>query len=100
MLRVECATVGLFFFKRKTAYEVRISAWSSDVCSSDLVLMPIEVVQDGDQLTGEDGIAHGEIRHAGNPQCIMHHVQQRLGGVAHQGELGRASWRERVCQDV
>src|SRR3546814_1645091 len=28
--------VFIFFFKQKTAYEVRISAWSSDVCSSDL----------------------------------------------------------------
>src|SRR3546814_11669476 len=27
-----------FFFKQKTAYEMRISDWSSDVCSSDLVL--------------------------------------------------------------
>src|SRR3546814_20134145 len=27
----------LFFFKQKTAYEMRISDWSSDVCSSDLV---------------------------------------------------------------
>src|SRR3546814_2739032 len=28
--------VFVFFFKQKTAYEVRISDWSSDVCSSDL----------------------------------------------------------------
>src|SRR3546814_6347311 len=28
---------GIFFFKQKTAYEMRISDWSSDVCSSDLV---------------------------------------------------------------
>src|SRR3546814_8495418 len=28
---------GFFFFKQKTAYEMRISDWSSDVCSSDLV---------------------------------------------------------------
>src|SRR3546814_8332516 len=28
--------VEIFFFKQKTAYEVRISDWSSDVCSSDL----------------------------------------------------------------
>src|SRR3546814_3884809 len=28
--------VMCFFFKQKTAYEVRISDWSSDVCSSDL----------------------------------------------------------------
>src|SRR3546814_14893747 len=29
----------IFFFKQKTAYEMRISDWSSDVCSSDLALM-------------------------------------------------------------
>src|SRR3546814_6146437 len=28
-----------FFFKQKTAYEMRISDWSSDVCSSDLVYL-------------------------------------------------------------
>src|SRR3546814_6608210 len=28
---------GFFFFKQKTAYEMRISDWSSDVCSSDLL---------------------------------------------------------------
>src|SRR3546814_8964076 len=28
--------ITFFFFKQKTAYEVRISDWSSDVCSSDL----------------------------------------------------------------
>src|SRR3546814_19191649 len=28
----------LFFFKQKTAYEMRISDWSSDVCSSDLAV--------------------------------------------------------------
>src|SRR3546814_4770574 len=39
-----------FFFKQKTAYEMRISDWSSDVCSSDLI---------GEALTrylAEDGI--------------------------------------------
>src|SRR3546814_3714582 len=29
-----------FFFKQKTAYEMRISDWSSDVCSSDLATDP------------------------------------------------------------
>src|SRR3546814_2003432 len=28
--------MSVFFFKQKTAYEMRISDWSSDVCSSDL----------------------------------------------------------------
>src|SRR3546814_4779229 len=37
-----CVVVGgcvwfFFFFKQKTAYEMRISDWSSDVCSSDLI---------------------------------------------------------------
>src|SRR3546814_15155120 len=32
--------VYVFFFKQKTAYEMRISDWSSDVCSSDLVEPP------------------------------------------------------------
>src|SRR3546814_16760568 len=29
--------LSFFFFKQKTAYEMRISDWSSDVCSSDLI---------------------------------------------------------------
>src|SRR3546814_9404698 len=33
---IECVCSGVFFFKQKTAYEMRISDWSSDVCSSDL----------------------------------------------------------------
>src|SRR3546814_8181641 len=31
-----CLSVFFFFFKQKPAYEMRISDWSSDVCSSDL----------------------------------------------------------------
>src|SRR3546814_6234155 len=31
-----CVVLVFFFFKQKTAYEIRISDWSSDVCSSDL----------------------------------------------------------------
>src|SRR3546814_9516200 len=31
-----CVCLVFFFFKQKTAYEMRISDWSSDVCSSDL----------------------------------------------------------------
>src|SRR3546814_4262175 len=34
----EYVLVLFFFFKQKTAYEMRISDWSSDVCSSDLQL--------------------------------------------------------------
>src|SRR3546814_13545660 len=31
--------ISFFFFKQKTAYEMRISDWSSDVCSSDLAAL-------------------------------------------------------------
>src|SRR3546814_6020849 len=44
-----CVSITLFFFvfKQKTAYEMRISDWSSDVCSSDLgefrvILAPVD----------------------------------------------------------
>src|SRR3546814_7957844 len=36
LLSLLCFWFMLFFFKQKTAYELRISDWSSDVCSSDL----------------------------------------------------------------
>src|SRR3546814_8356519 len=37
MRRSVLSLMVFFFFKQKTAYEMRISDWSSDVCSSDLV---------------------------------------------------------------
>src|SRR3546814_4618088 len=37
MLCLSFSGMGVFFFKQKTAYEMRISDWSSDVCSSDLI---------------------------------------------------------------
>src|SRR3546814_6367686 len=48
--------VFCFFFKQKTAYEMRISDWSSDVCSSDLVV-EVGIVghrcgEGGDQVAG------------------------------------------------
>src|SRR3546814_5977670 len=68
-----------FFFKQKTAYEMRISDWSSDVCSSDLARWldnpllhqpagelrhPLHLVGDGAQLFVEDDLVQlaGEIR--------------------------------------
>src|SRR3546814_2814687 len=43
-----------FFFKQKTAYEMRISDWSSDVCSSDL-----EASGEASTVTGKNGFASG-----------------------------------------
>src|SRR3546814_5712509 len=36
MVHVGCVSGFFFFFKQKTAYDMRISDWSSDVCSSNL----------------------------------------------------------------
>src|SRR3546814_3868506 len=43
-----------FFFKQTTAYEMRISDWSSDVCSSDLLVLLTLWTEDG-QSVGEIG---------------------------------------------
>src|SRR3546814_9168373 len=53
----------LFFFKQKTAYEMRISDWSSDVCSSDLAgnaeagVEALKIEVDGDLIIREHGAA-------------------------------------------
>src|SRR3546814_18564149 len=49
--------MSFFFFKQKTAYEMRISDWSSGVCSSDLGI--------GDPADGFDGCDHDGILDAG-----------------------------------
>src|SRR3546814_10875449 len=54
--------VYFFFFKRKTAYEMRISDWSSDVCSSDLshVTVPqIGAMYKGDRSRKETLVEFG-----------------------------------------
>src|SRR3546814_16904629 len=59
--------VVFFFFKQKTAYEMRISDWSSDVCSSDLCPVAIQVILEcldtavalpriGAQAAGDDDV--------------------------------------------
>ena len=47
----------LFFFKQKTAYEIVVSVWSSDVCSSDLLLTQQEI-QAGVDLVNSENTQH------------------------------------------
>src|SRR3546814_1316376 len=46
-----------FFFKQKTAYEMRISDWSSDVCSSDLSLEPAMIYANAVDIKTLDAFA-------------------------------------------
>src|SRR3546814_2801171 len=58
----------VLFYKQKTAYDGRISDWSSDVCSSDLLVVVLQGL--GQQglldLEVEDGNALGEARSIGD----------------------------------
>src|SRR3546814_2944702 len=74
----------IFFFKLKTAYELRISDWSSDVCSSDLHddLPAIEYGPVQHHRVGKD---MEERQHAQHP--VFHHIARikhihlpRIGG--------------------
>src|SRR3546814_9140758 len=98
MLYLWCCFEGVmgecffFFFKQKTAYEVRISDWSSDVCSSDL----LDALARAKRGEGFDVLAISIDRSG------MGAVRRFLddNGIETLEEIGRASCRERVCQYV
>src|SRR3546814_6179443 len=59
-----------FFFKQKTAYEMRISDWSSDVCSSDLL---DQVARRRDIFAGKaGGLDEVRLAHAQGACFIVH----------------------------
>src|SRR3546814_10453902 len=93
------------FFKHKTAYEMRISDWSSDVCSSDL---PIGYKRNGWRGEESANVAHAFFAQFLNPLLrifdgllSLRRFSLALGyaGIPF-GQIGRASCRERVCQYV
>src|SRR3546814_1549794 len=96
-----------FFFKQKTAYEMRISDWSSDVCSSDLsssavtaVLLMQAVVAQQFSFSAYD--VYGTASPASTP-VTRSWSTATLPFTTTNGmpsEIGRASGRERVCQYV
>src|SRR3546814_7783391 len=59
-----CFYLVFFFFKQKTAYEMRISDWSSDVCSSDLKTLSFNAQQRGSHLSGVDSTSCAHIADA------------------------------------
>src|SRR3546814_8098028 len=87
---VSCCWLKLclvFFFKQKTAYEMRISDWSSDVCSSDL----------GEPLCGRLHPDKQALLYGPRVDGVQSTALLPLDDV---GQIGRASCRERVCQYV
>src|SRR3546814_10621321 len=90
------ALVMLFFFvffKQKTAYEMRISDWSSDVCSSDLIGQPVH-----ERLVAEV-IVPAPV-HTVRLKWIQAIRYENSCPPALLQQIGRASCRERVCQYV
>src|SRR3546814_9320517 len=88
---IRCCIV-FFFCKQKTAYEMRISDWSSDVCSSDL-------------LAASRALAayarDGRTIHVRKPSSRDTDWNDELTAwLRRKAEIGRASCRERVCQYV
>src|SRR3546814_7592510 len=93
-----------FFFKQKTAYEMRISDWSSDVCSSDL-LAALRVEVHAPDVLREPRRGQDERDFPGSFRCGL--MSFRLEDLLHsraaacvRREIGRASCRERVCPYV
>src|SRR3546814_2301616 len=114
-----------FFFKQKTAYEMRISDWSSDVCSSDLATAleglskRVGLEKDTDTLLRIAAVANKAQRrmtqkeeHVLDPASAVARVPLKLTKrftekLNHDGSVersesqeknGRASGRERGCQ--
>src|SRR3546814_1531409 len=100
--RAGCSVSGVFVFKQKTAYEVRISDWSSDVCSSDLHDLMISADNKGwaslrfEKLMGTQYAADTGGAPDGRDNFVAAFAQTDEG----DSEIGRASCRERVCQHV
>src|SRR3546814_3933613 len=88
-----CVRWFIFFFKQKTAYEMRISDWSSDVCSSDLDRSRLAIPALRHVVLNPGGLQRVEIA-IGPGQALDG------GDRPARGQLGRASCRERVCQYV
>src|SRR3546814_12046283 len=125
-VRVSFVTIYFFFFKQKTAYEMRISDWSSDVCSSDL----LDRLREGILLARPDPVEKRcpdllrlrfvqALEHHGKPQRVVRLESHLLAPVRveqaalvktdhlrdqvaicriRRYQLVRASCRARVCQ--
>src|SRR3546814_9755610 len=99
----------LFLFKQNTAYEMRMSDWSSDVCSSDLVKAAIAIPDQGDNtfgnLTFEVAVADDRGKNIANATSAIYAATDRFVGlkpdawIYQAGKSGRTDERRvgQVC---
>src|SRR3546814_5748265 len=97
-LCVHYCCLCIFFFKQKTAYEMRISDWSSDVCSSDLALR--RLLANPRRCAPRDRSSAGDAEWAADAGANDAAVALVVQVSRWLPEIGRASCRERVCQYV
>src|SRR3546814_7625823 len=88
-------SIDIFFFKQKTAYEMRISDWSSDVCSSDLGMTMMYHAQEkivnvpGSEITGARGGIHNSVTRAVlKPTHMIGGYAQLSYGLNYYGTVG------------
>src|SRR3546814_14769740 len=106
----------VYFFKQKTAYEMRISDWRSDVCATDL---PVEKGpgdrhhhdhDDGEEQPAIDHMVEARRRIDGGhfrdedggegPHAVRQYGQGERADHEGDPQIGRASCRESGCQYV
>src|SRR3546814_10595400 len=111
---LEVVVVSCFFYKQKTAYEMRISDWSSDVCSSDLAaarsrpsclnsLWRASAARSVSAARSKRATLAPASRMAPTmaPLRTLMEVEIFMNHpLSDVKEIGRASCRERVCQYV
>src|SRR3546814_6129619 len=90
LVQLDGVGLGFFFFKQKTAYEMRISDWSSDVCSSDLRWRTTRSAPCLVRVKISARSMFSLATTAWSSACFSFCSTQ----------IGRASCRERVCQYV
>src|SRR3546814_4504321 len=96
---------SFFFFKQKTAYEMRISDWSSDVCSSDLMhsdhsRMLANIVSFCSSTCTRTANSASQTIRKNTTNLMGTNSGFSLRAKLLVEQIGRASCRERVCQYV
>src|SRR3546814_6032083 len=79
-----------FFFKQKTAYYMRISYWSSDVCASDLVVTATRQADDALLVPAAVDVVGTEDLRRARPQLSLSESLQRVPGVVARDRQNQA----------